>query len=82
MIVKGFLPGVVLRAILGVSSYRRGLRMGRKLPKQVRDYLRTIANKGAGKGGHARRNNLTPERRREIAKNAARARWAKRKRER
>lgn len=56
--------------------------MGRKLPKQVRDYLRTIANKGAGKGGHARRNNLTPERRREIAENAARARWAKRKRER
>jgi hypothetical protein len=53
--------------------------VGRKLPKQVRDYLRTIAKKGAGKGGHARRNKLTPERRREIAKKAAAARWAKRR---
>ena len=48
----------------------------------VREYLREIGSRGgkAGgpKGGRARAAKLTPERRREIARKAARARWAKR----
>lgn len=32
---------------------------------------------GGAKGGRTRANNLTPERRREIARAAARSRWAK-----
>ena len=34
---------------------------------------------GASKGGKARRDKLTPERRKEIAKKAAEARWAKKR---
>lgn len=36
-----------------------------------------IAKKGSSKGGFARANKLSPERRKEIAKNAAASRWAK-----
>ena len=47
----------------------------------MREYLREIGSRGgkAGgpKGGRARAAKLTPERRREIARKAARARWAK-----
>jgi hypothetical protein len=34
---------------------------------------------GASKGGKARRDKLSPERRKEIAKKAAEARWAKKR---
>lgn len=37
-----------------------------------------LGRKGGLKGGRARANKLTPERRREIARKAARARWARR----
>lgn len=37
-----------------------------------------LGRRGARKGGHARAAKLTPDRRREIAQRAARARWAKR----
>ncbi len=46
-----------------------------KVPKQVRDYLSSLGKKG----GPARRDKLTPKQRSEIARKAARARWAKRK---
>jgi len=36
---------------------------------------------GASKGGKARRDKLSPERRKEIAKKAAKARWAKKRRQ-
>jgi hypothetical protein len=36
---------------------------------------------GASKGGKARAEKLTPEQRSEIAKKAAKARWAKKRRE-
>ena len=45
-----------------------------KLPKAARRYLARIGRKG----GKARLTTLTPERRREIARNAIRARWARR----
>jgi len=38
-----------------------------------------LAQLGASKGGKARAANLTPARRRAIAKKAARSRWTKRK---
>jgi hypothetical protein len=46
------------------------------LPKKVRNYFAAEGKKG----GKTRAQHLTPERRREIARNAARARWAKRQR--
>jgi hypothetical protein len=52
----------------------------KRLPKMVQEYLRRIAKKGGERGGRARRVKLTASRRSEIARNAARARWAKRKR--
>jgi hypothetical protein len=48
-------------------------------PKKVRkeyDY-KALGHAGGLKGGKARANNLTPEQRSEIAKKAARTRWAK-----
>jgi hypothetical protein len=42
----------------------------------VSQYLATIGRKGGIKGGKARAANLSPERRKEIAKAAAQARWA------
>lgn len=45
-------------------------------PKQVIDY-KAIGSRGGLKGGHARAASLTPERRTEIAKKAALARWDK-----
>jgi hypothetical protein len=38
-------------------------------------YARLIGNLGASKGGFARKDSLTPERRSEIAAKAAKARW-------
>jgi hypothetical protein len=50
-----------------------------KVTPAVRRYLSQIGRKGAKKGVEARMEKLTPERRSEIARLAARARWAKRK---
>lgn len=47
------------------------------MKKEVREYMRRIGRKGAKQGAAARAAALTPERRSEIARNAARARWAK-----
>jgi hypothetical protein len=46
---------------------------------EVRAYLRKIARKGAMKGVEARLKKLSPERRSEIARQAAQARWGKAK---
>ena len=51
------------------------------MKKEVRDYMRKIGRKGAKKGGKARMAQLTPEQRREIARKAAVARWAKKPKE-
>lgn len=45
----------------------------------ISEYLATIGRKGGLKGGKARHDKLTPERRKEIAKTAAAARWNKEK---
>lgn len=52
-------------------------------PKQtesVIDYLAAIGRKGGLKGGKARAAKLSPERRKEIASNAAKTLWKSRKR--
>jgi len=43
----------------------------------ISEYLATIGRKGGLKGGKARADNMTPERRKEIAQKAAGARWGK-----
>ena len=45
----------------------------KKVPSEFSDYLRAIGRKG----GKERAKNLSPERRTEIAKKAAKARWDK-----
>ncbi len=44
---------------------------------EISKYLAEIGRKGGLKGGKARASKLTPERRKEIAKKAALARWNK-----
>lgn len=45
-------------------------------PKPHKEYdYKALGRKGGLKGGKARANKLTPEQRKEIAKNAALARW-------
>jgi hypothetical protein len=43
----------------------------------ISQYLATIGRKGGLKGGKARAENMTPERRKEIARKAAGVRWGK-----
>ena len=43
----------------------------------ISKYLAEIGRKGGLKGGKARHDKLTPERRKEIAQKAAKARWSK-----
>jgi hypothetical protein len=45
--------------------------------EDFRKFAKALSDLGAAKGGKARANTLTPEERREIAKRAAEARWAK-----
>jgi len=47
-----------------------------KKPRKEYDY-KVLGHKGGLKGGKARANKLTPERRKEIAKVAASVRWRK-----
>lgn len=66
------------------TKARRGVRRLReaaaksKFPElvDVADSLEKLLD-GASRGGHARAKNLTKKRRKEIATNAANARWAK-----
>jgi hypothetical protein len=51
-----------------------------ELQAALRELMRTLALKGASKGGHARAQSLTPAQRRRSARNAAKARWAKNRR--
>jgi hypothetical protein len=46
-----------------------------RLPKAALAYFQREGRKGGQKGGPARAAALTPERRREIARSAANARW-------
>jgi hypothetical protein len=47
--------------------------------KRKNPHAVALSKLGAAKGGQARAAKLTPEQRREIAKKAAEARWAKKK---
>jgi hypothetical protein len=46
-------------------------------PIRIKAYFAELGRRGGLKGGPARSASLTPERRREIAKKAIAARWAK-----
>ena len=46
---------------------------------EISKYLSAIGKKGGLIGGKVRNDSLTPERRKEIAKDAAKARWDKQK---
>ena len=48
-----------------------------KLPKAVSAYFSRLGRKGGVAGGKARAAKMTPEERTEVARKAARARWAK-----
>jgi hypothetical protein len=48
-----------------------------RIPKLVKDYLSRQGKRTGRKGGLKRAAGLTPERRSEIARKAANARWAK-----
>lgn len=45
--------------------------------EEIKRVARYLSSLGAAKGGHARAAKLSPRRRREIARKAAAARWAK-----
>jgi len=51
------------------------------LTDALREYMRVIASTGGKRGGKARARKLTARRRSEIARQGARARWSKRKRQ-
>ncbi len=46
----------------------------------IRRAMAALSKRGASKGGKARAKSLTPERRSEIARKAAKRRWEKRRR--
>ncbi len=48
------------------------------MPRRKDPHAVALGRRGAKKGGMARAAKLTPERRREIARKAAEARWGKR----
>ena len=48
-----------------------------KLPEDIRAFFVKMGAKGGRMSAEARMEKLTPERRREIARNAIAARWAK-----
>ena len=51
---------------------------GRMAEQSVKEYLARIGRKGGLKGGKARAMKLSAQRRSEIARKGAKARWAKR----
>jgi hypothetical protein len=53
--------------------------MTKRLPPDVRDYFIKQGRKGGKLGGPARAAAMTPEERRESARKAVNARWAKQK---
>jgi len=50
-----------------------------KMPAAIRDYFVEMGRIGGQKGVSARMEKVSPERRKEIARKAIAARWAKRK---
>lgn len=46
-------------------------------PEEIRRVMRHLSSLGAAKGGRTRADKLSPERRREIARKAAKTRWSK-----
>jgi hypothetical protein len=51
----------------------------RKIPESVSEYMAKIGRKGGKRSGKSRLKLIDPEKRREIAANAARTRWTRAK---
>ena len=62
----------------GAPSERTAILSRRLEPIALNPHASTLGRLGASRGGHARAAVLSPKRRREIARAAARARWANR----
>jgi hypothetical protein len=58
--------------------YPMGMAKTEPSAEEIRNVMRYLSSRGASKGGKARKAKLSPERRREIARKAATARWARR----
>ena len=65
--------------LLARAMYPTGMVKTEPSAEEIREVMRYLSSKGASKGGKARKEKLSPERRQEIARKAARARWGKRK---
>ena len=51
----------------------------KKIPEQAMEFFRSEGRRGGKKSGKARMAKLTPEKRSEVARKAAAARWSKKK---
>ena len=58
---------------------QRGIMVGKILTGEIEDKLPSATRNGGVKGGHARAEKLTPERRREISRMGVEARQRKRR---
>jgi hypothetical protein len=62
--------------LLARAMYPRDMAKTEPSAETIREVMRYLSSRGASKGGKARKAKLSPERRREIARKAAQARWA------
>jgi hypothetical protein len=71
--------GLIRRAIAEIRHHRDRAEEPPRTPDEmaVLEAARRLSRQAAGKGGKARAAALSPERRREIARRAVEARWAK-----
>jgi hypothetical protein len=60
-----------------ISSYRCPVVVDKAMAKKKNPHAVALGKMGGSKGGKIRAARLSPERRREIAQKAIRARWAK-----
>lgn len=72
-------PKKVSLAIKAVQEYLAAVPDVQVDTPSAKDIIRAHFSKMGKKGSRARARKLTPERRREIARNAVRARWQRRK---
>jgi hypothetical protein len=68
-------PNQLAAEIVRLSTEEHAPALDRPLPSPISKYLSKIGRNGGLKGGVARAKSLTSEKRIEIAKKAAKARW-------
>ncbi len=70
-------PNQLAYEIVRISTEEPTPEEPKKERSPISEYLSEIGRRGGLKGGKARAEKLTPERKKEIAKKAAKARWEK-----